>query len=68
MPALRQAAPGCVIVPIDSVTEGAACTVLLAERAIDPDDPLVIANSDQWVDRYDRRSPGASCATSTSTA
>jgi dTDP-glucose pyrophosphorylase len=47
---LRQAAPGCVIVPIDEVTEGAACTVLLAEPAIDPDDVLVIANSDQWVD------------------
>jgi dTDP-glucose pyrophosphorylase len=47
---LRQAAPGCTIVAIDGVTEGAACTVLLAEAAIDPDDVLVIANSDQWVD------------------
>lgn len=48
---LRQAAPGCEIVPVDGITEGAACTVLLAEDAIDPDDVLVIANSDQWVDR-----------------
>lgn len=48
--ALRRAAPGCLIVPIDAVTEGAACTVMLAEHAIDPDDVLVIANSDQWVD------------------
>ncbi len=47
---LRKAAPGCEIVAIDGVTEGAACTVLLAEAAIDPDDALVIANSDQWVD------------------
>jgi dTDP-glucose pyrophosphorylase len=47
---LRKAAPGCEIVAIDGVTEGAACTVLLAEHAIDPDDVLVIANSDQWVD------------------
>ncbi len=47
---LRQAAPDTVIVPIDEVTEGAACTVLLAEHAIDADDVLVIANSDQWVD------------------
>jgi dTDP-glucose pyrophosphorylase len=47
---LRRAAPDCVIVPIDEVTDGAACTVLLAEQAIDPDDALVIANSDQWVD------------------
>ncbi|MGH2942899.1 MAG: glycosyltransferase family 2 protein [Solirubrobacteraceae bacterium] len=47
---LRKAAPECAIVPIDAVTEGAACTVLLAEPEIDPDDVLVIANSDQWVD------------------
>jgi dTDP-glucose pyrophosphorylase len=47
---LRAAAPGCEIVAIDGVTEGAACTVLLAEQAIDADDVLVIANSDQWVD------------------
>lgn len=47
---LRAAAPGCEIVPIDAVTEGAACTVMLAEHAIDPGDVLVIANSDQWVD------------------
>jgi dTDP-glucose pyrophosphorylase len=47
---LRAAAPDCEIVAIDGVTEGAACTVLLAESAIDPDDVLVIANSDQWVD------------------
>lgn len=47
---LRTAAPDCEIVAIDGVTEGAACTVLLAESAIDPADVLVIANSDQWVD------------------
>lgn len=43
-------APGCSVVPVDGVTEGAACTVLLAEQQIDPDDSLLIANSDQWVD------------------
>jgi NDP-sugar pyrophosphorylase family protein len=47
---LREIAPNCAIVPIDAVTEGAACTVLLARPEIDPDDVLVIANSDQWVD------------------
>jgi NDP-sugar pyrophosphorylase family protein len=47
---LLLAAPGCEIVPIDTVTEGAVCTVLLAEAAIDAGDVLVIANSDQWVD------------------
>jgi NDP-sugar pyrophosphorylase family protein len=47
---LERAAPGCVIVPVDRVTEGAACTVLLAREYIDTNDPLMLANSDQWVD------------------
>jgi NDP-sugar pyrophosphorylase family protein len=47
---LERAAPGCVIVPVDRVTEGAACTVLLARDYIDTTDPLMLANSDQWVD------------------
>ena len=48
--ALAQAAPGSVVVPVDQVTEGAACTVLLAREHIDTDAPLMLANSDQWVD------------------
>jgi dTDP-glucose pyrophosphorylase len=40
----------CVIVPVDTVTEGAACTVLLAKSHIDNESPLMIANSDQYVD------------------
>ncbi len=40
----------CDIVSIDSVTEGAACTVLLARHHIPADKPLLIANSDQLVD------------------
>jgi NDP-sugar pyrophosphorylase family protein len=48
-------APGAAIVPIGSVTEGAACTVLCVEELIGGVDPLMIANSDQWVDcRIDR--------------
>ena len=47
---LERAAPGCIIIPIDHVTEGAACTVLLARHLIDTFDPLMLANSDQWVD------------------
>lgn len=35
------------VIYVDEVTEGAACTVLLAEAAIDSLDPLIIANSDQ---------------------
>jgi dTDP-glucose pyrophosphorylase len=35
---------------IDGVTEGAACTVLLARGLIDNDDELMIANCDQYID------------------
>ena len=48
--ALEAAAPGSIIVPVDQVTEGAACTVLLARQHIDSNDALMLANSDQWVD------------------
>lgn len=47
---LRDIAPGCEIVTIDHITEGAACTVLLAEDYINNDSQLMIANSDQYVD------------------
>ena len=40
--------PGTVVIPVDGVTQGAACTVLLAADEIRPDEPLVIANCDQW--------------------
>lgn len=43
-------APGCAVITIDHITEGAACTVLLAEKLIDSEAPLMIANSDQYVD------------------
>lgn len=42
-------APGCEIIGIDGMTEGAACTVLKAKHLIDSDDALMIANSDQYV-------------------
>jgi dTDP-glucose pyrophosphorylase len=47
---LKKWIPGCVIVPVREVTQGAACTVLLARENIDNDNPLMIANCDQWVD------------------
>ena len=47
---LVRLAPGCVVVPTRGVTEGAACTVLLAKEYIDTAQPLMIANSDQWVE------------------
>jgi HAD superfamily hydrolase (TIGR01509 family) len=42
--------PGCKIVEVDGLTEGAACTTLLAKEHIDNDAPLLMANSDQFVE------------------
>jgi HAD superfamily hydrolase (TIGR01509 family) len=47
---LEKIAPGCKIVQVEGVTEGAACSVLLAREYIDNDLPLVLANSDQFVE------------------
>ena len=47
---LRGLAPDCEIIAINEITEGAACTVLLAKHLIDNADPLMIANSDQYID------------------
>lgn len=46
---LNDWAPNAELVEIDGITEGAACTVLLAERHI-TGNPLMIANSDQFID------------------
>ena len=43
-------APGCAVVELDGLTEGAACTVLAARNEIDAAAPLMIANSDQFVE------------------
>lgn len=43
-------APGCEIVVVDGVTDGAARTALLAAHLIDNDEPLLIANSDQFLE------------------
>ena len=42
--------PGCKVVEVDSLTEGAACTALLAKEFINNDAPLLFANSDQFVE------------------
>lgn len=47
---LREWSPGCEIIFVDEVTQGAACTVLLARDLIDSADPLMIANCDQYID------------------
>jgi len=41
--------PNCKIIEIDQLTEGAACTTLLAEKFIDNENPLMITNSDQFI-------------------
>ena len=47
---LNLIAPDCNIVQVDGITEGAACTTLLAKEYIDNDEPLLMANSDQFVE------------------
>jgi len=47
---LNLIAPKCKIVLLEGMTEGAACTTLLAKEFINNDNPLVIANSDQFIE------------------
>ena len=47
---LNMVAPGCTIVQTEGMTEGAACTTLLAKEYINNEEPLIIANSDQFVE------------------
>lgn len=46
---LKSIAPGCKIVIADGLTEGAACSALLAKEFIDNDMHLLVANSDQFI-------------------
>ena len=47
---LNLVTPNCKVVEVDELTEGAACTALLAKDFIDNDSPLFFANSDQFVE------------------
>jgi len=47
---LNLIAPGCDIVQLNGITEGAACSTLLAKEYINNNLPLIIANSDQYVE------------------
>lgn len=47
---LNLVSPNCKIVEVDGLTEGAACTTLLAKEYIDNDQPLIMANSDQFIE------------------
>lgn len=39
-----------IVIPIDYMTEGQVCSVLVAKDYINNDDALMSANADQWVD------------------
>ena len=47
---LNLVTPKCKVVEVEELTEGAACTALLAKKYIDNDSPLFFANSDQFVE------------------
>ena len=42
--------PNCKIVEVDGLTEGAACTLLLAKEHINNQNPILISNSDQYIE------------------
>ena len=42
--------PGCKIIQTEGITEGAACTTLLAKEYINNENHLIIANSDQFIE------------------
>ena len=42
--------PNCEVVVVDGITQGAACTTLLASDFINNSEPLLIANSDQLIE------------------
>lgn len=46
---LNLISPNCEIVQVEGITEGAACTTLLAKEFINNNEPLVLANSDQYI-------------------
>lgn len=42
--------PNCKIIEVDGMTEGAACTVLLAKEHINNESQLILTNSDQFIE------------------
>lgn len=46
---LNVISPKCDVITVNHLTDGAACTTLLAKELINNDQPLLIANSDQFV-------------------
>lgn len=46
---LRDIEPGCIVLTVESLTDGPACTVLNAKSYINNNDQLMIANCDQYI-------------------
>jgi len=47
---LNAIAPNCLIIQTEGLTEGAACSLLLAKEYINNDESLILANSDQFLE------------------
>lgn len=47
---LKILCPGCKVIFLDKVTEGAASTSLIAKKYINNSNPLLISNSDQFIE------------------
>lgn len=46
---LESIKPGCIVIEVDAITNGPACTALLAREHINNNDPLIIVNCDQMI-------------------
>jgi hypothetical protein len=47
---LKTISSNCEVVETDGLTEGAACTTLIAKEFINNDEPLIISNSDEFLE------------------
>lgn len=47
---LKLITPSCCVIEVDGITDGAARTTLLAKEYINNDFPLLVANSDQFIE------------------
>jgi HAD superfamily hydrolase (TIGR01509 family) len=47
---LKLLSPNCEVIELDDITDGAACTALLAKKLINNGEPLLLANSDQFIE------------------
>jgi NDP-sugar pyrophosphorylase family protein len=50
LPKLKSYARDAIVIGTDVITQGQVCTTLLAKRFFDGDEPLMAANTDQFID------------------